>query len=160
MAMGSILQDLRHGVRILLKTPGFTLLALQIGIRMALGARPKDVLGMVVRKAMLFGGGGRRAGDDRGNGGYAIDEQFAVRCSSARSNGLRRRAGDSDRSGYAGELYPGSPSFARGSSGGTSDGVIKISCGRTSNRSSRNPRRRSCNPPSPPRVLWHGHQAE
>ena len=58
MAMGSILQDLRHGVRILLKTPGFTLLALQIGIRMAPGARPKDVLGMVVRKAMLLAGAG------------------------------------------------------------------------------------------------------
>ena len=54
--MGSILQDLRHGVRILLKTPGFTLLALQIGIRMALGAWPKDVLGMVVRKAILLAG--------------------------------------------------------------------------------------------------------
>ena len=157
--MGSILQDLRHGVRILLKTPGFTLLALQIGIRMALGARPKDVLGMVDGRLYCWRGG-RCAGDDRGNGGYAIDEQLAVRCSSARSNGIRRRAGDSDRSGYAGALYPGSPSFARGSSGGTSDGVIKISCGRTSNRSNRNPRRRSCNPPGPPRVLWHGHQPE
>jgi ABC-type antimicrobial peptide transport system permease subunit len=30
----------------------------EIGIRMALGARPMDVLGLVVRKAMLLTGGG------------------------------------------------------------------------------------------------------
>ena len=56
--MGSILQDLRHGVRILLKTPGFTLLALQIGIRMALGARPKDVLGMAYGRPCCLAGAG------------------------------------------------------------------------------------------------------
>ena len=51
--------------------------AQEIGIRMAMGARPSEVIGMVVREGMLLALAGLAAGVPRGVGRHATDREHA-----------------------------------------------------------------------------------
>ena len=97
----------------------------ELGIRMALGARPAAVLGMVVRQGMALTAMGARRGHRGHTGDHASGGGPAGGRESRRSRHLCRRDGIPHAGGHAGQLCARAARHARGSHGGAALGVAR-----------------------------------
>ena len=92
----------------------------EIGIRMALGARRGDILGLVVRQGAMLVAAGAIVGLGAAAASSRVLESFPLRCDHGRSPDLRRGAARAGRRGARRLLATGAPGDPRRSDGGPS----------------------------------------